>query len=364
MAEPSKALPEKRRIFIGGLTKDISENDLRERFSSFGEVRDVEMARDQPDGAGPRGFAHLTLDCQTAQWHRLQSTYQGALWKGSRLKIEPAKPSPLQKLGAEKDSLPDGGDRKRTSSRKPLVRHGKDMSLMRNELVDKRRGWKRARYGRVVALMHVRNPQGQIITVDPDHYRNRIEKLFGSGRPRNISELTWFYPQEPEMTATDDNSSSDDDAKVVDISPMLISNSTESQTHLTDQVQKTPAKAAGFSLVKLLGLEPEINLMEEKMPVEEEPVDLFSTALPKKKNPPLESILFDLDRFDQMPLAGYAFCCRSGREEAYILWKEQRRDLRADFKQHIKQATKLARRQTKVQSEDHHHRHHRRRTVT
>jgi RNA recognition motif-containing protein len=48
------------RIFVGGLDFSLKESDLRQHFSRYGEVRDVEIVRDPNSGAS-RGFGFITF---------------------------------------------------------------------------------------------------------------------------------------------------------------------------------------------------------------------------------------------------------------------------------------------------------------
>jgi hypothetical protein len=53
-----------KRIYIGGLTADISQSDVAGRFTPFGEVLSVEVIKAKAVGADPdscRGFAYVTL---------------------------------------------------------------------------------------------------------------------------------------------------------------------------------------------------------------------------------------------------------------------------------------------------------------
>jgi hypothetical protein len=54
-----------KRIYIGGLTADISQKDVVGRFTPFGEVVSVEVIKAKAVGADPdtcRGFAYVTLN--------------------------------------------------------------------------------------------------------------------------------------------------------------------------------------------------------------------------------------------------------------------------------------------------------------
>jgi hypothetical protein len=52
------ALPS--RLFVGGLSDEVSENDLRNAFGQFGEVADCIVMRDR-DTRASRGFGFVTL---------------------------------------------------------------------------------------------------------------------------------------------------------------------------------------------------------------------------------------------------------------------------------------------------------------
>jgi RNA recognition motif-containing protein len=48
------------RLFVGGLTDDTTEQDLRDAFGQFGPVADVIVMRDRESRA-PRGFGFVTM---------------------------------------------------------------------------------------------------------------------------------------------------------------------------------------------------------------------------------------------------------------------------------------------------------------
>jgi len=60
MANPSAMADEEgRKVFLGGLTYDASENDLRTDFGKYGEMEDVQMP--MGEGGKHKGFAFLTF---------------------------------------------------------------------------------------------------------------------------------------------------------------------------------------------------------------------------------------------------------------------------------------------------------------
>ncbi|KAI9503790.1 hypothetical protein BX070DRAFT_181300, partial [Coemansia spiralis] len=86
-----------KRVYLGGFSQAVSEDDIKSRFKPFGEVHSVEIP--QPaNGAATRGFAYITLAITPPQWHRCISTYSGAKWKGGKLRVEEAKEGYMARL--------------------------------------------------------------------------------------------------------------------------------------------------------------------------------------------------------------------------------------------------------------------------
>lgn len=216
-------------MFLGGLAPNITEADLLERFKPFGTVNELQVSPD-PFGTlfdGPlistpssqidssrnnRGYAHFSLKTSAVQWQKLVSAYNGSSWRGSRLCIEEARPDFSHSLAAPLAFVESSPRRFR-----PLVRHGKNMSLVTDAAVageSRRKGWKRSRFGRAVAVMTMRRPDGKMITIDPDHHKENIQKLFGSVKPRPIAKLTWSISvgnDHRDNTVTSSSDSEDED---------------------------------------------------------------------------------------------------------------------------------------------------------
>ena len=54
-----------KRIYIGGLTADVSQSDVSGRFKPFGHVLSTEIIKSKAVGSDPnscRGFAYVTLE--------------------------------------------------------------------------------------------------------------------------------------------------------------------------------------------------------------------------------------------------------------------------------------------------------------
>uniref|UniRef100_U9TP04 RRM domain-containing protein n=1 Tax=Rhizophagus irregularis (strain DAOM 181602 / DAOM 197198 / MUCL 43194) TaxID=747089 RepID=U9TP04_RHIID len=78
-----------KRVYIGGLSKDINEKDLEIRFNSFGVVSKVDIIRQSTGEC--RGFAYVTLKTTDSSWKKCVSLFNGAKWNGMTLKVQEAK---------------------------------------------------------------------------------------------------------------------------------------------------------------------------------------------------------------------------------------------------------------------------------
>ncbi|ORZ16155.1 hypothetical protein BCR41DRAFT_305491, partial [Lobosporangium transversale] len=76
------------RAFVRGLAKDVTLTELEGRFKSFGQPRDLYLAKDL-DGSC-RGFGYITLDTTRKELQKCLALFNGAKWKGNVLKIEEA----------------------------------------------------------------------------------------------------------------------------------------------------------------------------------------------------------------------------------------------------------------------------------
>ncbi|KAG0216400.1 nucleolar protein 8 [Mortierella sp. GBA30] len=178
-----------QRAFIGGLAKDVTPTDVEGRFKSFGQLKDVYLAKDVEGNC--RGFGYVTLDTTRKDWSKCLALFNGAKWKGHVLKIEEAnkdwqtrrqedleKQAKLEKK--EQDAL------LKKAKRNP-AKHAEDMSLITDKSMDGKRGWKRGRYGRPVITMKLDK-----MTYDPSHYKNNVEKLFNTpGKPLPLDQLPY-----------------------------------------------------------------------------------------------------------------------------------------------------------------------------
>ncbi|OMJ10434.1 Nucleolar protein 8 [Smittium culicis] len=213
------------RVYVGGLSENITENEVVERFKTFGEIQDSYMPKSAVSG---------------------ESLYNGSKWKGSSLKIQLAKTSSLELV---KKSIEDSSsvDLQQERVKKRLLRakavHSENMSLVTDKNIDSRVGWKRGRYGRAIAVVKIRKNRDSIVTVDPYKYKDNLEKLFGSIRPKKLSKLDYHY--DDEYSDVDLLSDSDDSQDEVVSNDFFVDKSkvTRSTGYIEDRVDSNSFKS-------------------------------------------------------------------------------------------------------------------------
>ena len=77
-------------IYVGNLSYDATEEDLRSVFSDYGTVKRVSLPTDRESGR-IRGFAFVDMTEDTEEESAI-SSLDGAEWMGRQLRVNKAKP--------------------------------------------------------------------------------------------------------------------------------------------------------------------------------------------------------------------------------------------------------------------------------
>ncbi|WP_414585508.1 RNA recognition motif domain-containing protein [Scytonema sp. PCC 10023] len=77
-------------IFVGNLSYDVEEEDLKEVFLEYGTVKRVQVATDRETGQ-KRGFAFVEMGTEAEEAAAIDAL-DGAEWMGRNLKVNKAKP--------------------------------------------------------------------------------------------------------------------------------------------------------------------------------------------------------------------------------------------------------------------------------
>lgn len=81
-----------KRLYVGNLSFDATEDDVRGAFSAFGEVSSVHMVTDRDTGR-PRGFGFVEMADSDAADQAIENL-NGSQLSGRALTVNEARPRP------------------------------------------------------------------------------------------------------------------------------------------------------------------------------------------------------------------------------------------------------------------------------
>ncbi|MFB0527317.1 MAG: RNA recognition motif domain-containing protein [bacterium] len=84
-------------IYVGNLSRDVTEEDLRQTFEAFGKVESVNVIKDKFSGES-RGFGFVEMPAK-AEAQSAISDLNGKELKGRPLKVNEARPRPQGRRG-------------------------------------------------------------------------------------------------------------------------------------------------------------------------------------------------------------------------------------------------------------------------
>ncbi|MFO5441626.1 MAG: RNA recognition motif domain-containing protein [Dolichospermum sp.] len=77
-------------IYVGNLSYQVTEEDLKRAFADYGTVSRVQVPTDRETGR-PRGFAFVEMEKEAEETAAIEAL-DGAEWMGRDLKVNKAKP--------------------------------------------------------------------------------------------------------------------------------------------------------------------------------------------------------------------------------------------------------------------------------
>ncbi|XP_059142461.1 uncharacterized protein LOC131930108 isoform X2 [Physella acuta] len=183
-----------KRLFIGGLTSDVSAEEIIERFSRFGKVSNLSLKnRVDETGNHVKSFAHLDLEGDESKIKKCFSTYQNSKWKGSVLKLQYAKESFLDRLARERVEVPEPLKPETNKVKAP----GKDDitgAPVPGTPVPGWTNWVVGKYGRVLPVLKLKKSYKiKMVKHDPSKYCHAA-KVFKEEAPAtepSCDKLTW-----------------------------------------------------------------------------------------------------------------------------------------------------------------------------
>lgn len=109
-----------KKLYVGNMSFETTENELRSLFEPFGEVGEIHVATDRATGRA-RGFAFVELiDGESAI--KAMAELNGKVVAGRALNVNEARPKPQQSFGGGGKRRGGGGfsrDDYRGSARQP-----------------------------------------------------------------------------------------------------------------------------------------------------------------------------------------------------------------------------------------------------
>ena len=103
------------KLYVGNLSFDITENDLRDMVAQHGPVNEVNVIMDKMTGRA-RGFAFVTMNTPEAATAVI-SALNGKDFQGRALTVNEARPREERSGGGDGGSRGGYGDRSRSGSR-------------------------------------------------------------------------------------------------------------------------------------------------------------------------------------------------------------------------------------------------------
>ncbi|XP_012966133.1 nucleolar protein 8 [Mesocricetus auratus] len=188
---------EMKRLFVGGLGQGISETDLQNQFSRFGEVSDVEIiSRKDDQGNSQKVFAYVNIKITEADLKKCMSILNKTKWKGGTLQIQLAKESFLHRLAQEREEAKAKKEKSATGNSSLLEKIGGvefHMKAVPGTEVPGHKNWVVSKFGRVLPVLHLKSQhKHKIMKYDPSKYCHNLKKIAENlTKTIPITDLTW-----------------------------------------------------------------------------------------------------------------------------------------------------------------------------
>ncbi|CAM4579214.1 unnamed protein product, partial [Eretmochelys imbricata] len=153
-----------KRLYVGGLGYTVSEAELQERFSKFGNVTDVEIViRKDEQGNPMKTFAYINISISEADLKRCMSILNKTRWKGGTLQIELAKESFLHRLAQERQEARLKKEKPHTDGKGNLLESLNEAGVVNFHMkavpgteVPDHKDWVVSKFGRVLPILHLK----------------------------------------------------------------------------------------------------------------------------------------------------------------------------------------------------------------
>ena len=93
------------KLFIGSLSYDVTEGDLRQAFEDFGQVTSTSIVKDQESGQS-KGFGFVEMP-EKAEAQSAIASLNGQAFKGRTITVNEARPHPDDRRGRDRGGRGD-----------------------------------------------------------------------------------------------------------------------------------------------------------------------------------------------------------------------------------------------------------------
>ncbi|CAG8505683.1 7456_t:CDS:10 [Paraglomus brasilianum] len=336
-----------KRVYIGGLSKNVNEQDIANRLRPFGSISNVNIIYQQETGES-RGFAYATVKTTPTLWKKCVSTLNGTIWKGMKLRIEDAKPDYKKRLQDQREqehkpAEPQVSGTHTSKKRKQdTVTLADDMNLVTDKNADGRKGWKKARYGRAVAVMRLRKDDGTKVVFNPQHYQNNLKRF--TERDLELLEQMPSDALSSESRAVNNKSDGHTNYAEVKDNSTIKNNVMETDDLIAKNLASTPMPAVSKDVRAEINTDLK-QLFGPAAVKHESPINAVSSTHKQPQNPKnkaIESQSMIPAMSESAPLFFFHFGDKSleKRDEITAQWEESRKELTAEFKRKHKSVTK------------------------
>lgn len=191
------------RVFVGGLAPNIQENEIMDRFKSFGSASDVYLVH-KKDSSGDivKTFGYLNLKTTEQQLNKCFAIFGGTKWKGHSLKVQLARDDFMKRLRKEWEN-PETIQVSKSKKRKliePIKKYDEFLSKCQNLKkmlpgipIEGKKNWVIGKYGRPLPIVHIpKIPGRKAVKHDPSKHCHCIKKIpEGDFHDSGGDNLTW-----------------------------------------------------------------------------------------------------------------------------------------------------------------------------
>ncbi|XP_065059301.1 nucleolar protein 8-like [Rhopilema esculentum] len=202
---------ESHRLFLGNLFGTVTDDDIRDRFSSFGQVGDIQIIqRKDCEGHLHKTFAYVNIHSSSTKIEKCVSLYNKSRWHGKAIEVQKAKEFYLTRLKRERQSK----DRCLVEEKKPKSYTDIEAKLQNMKatvpgvMISGEMDWVVGKYRRPLPVLRMRGKSQNLQRIDPSKHCHQLKKIKDDETyPGNNCKLSWGFDLEeslPKRSKNDD----------------------------------------------------------------------------------------------------------------------------------------------------------------